>query len=102
MKRYDLNKKAVEIKFNDRAEIKEGCAAFAEKDFETIKSFTDKAEALEALKAYQTEIRQLSGGAGAYYLVAEFYVEENEVDEDGEWLSGGDIWEISEMPEIED
>ena len=29
--------------------------------------------------------------------VTEYYVEENEYDEDNEWISGGDIWEISEI-----
>lgn len=29
-------------------------------------------------------------------------VEENEYDEDNEWISGGDIWAITEMPNLED
>jgi hypothetical protein len=39
----------------------------------------------------------LSGSAGTYYLVTEYCVEENEYDEDGEWVSGGDVLEFSHM-----
>ena len=25
-----------------------------------------------------------------------FYIEQNEYDEDGEWVSGGDVWDFAE------
>lgn len=101
--KYEIRKNTKEISCKKRVEIKAGCTLDQEnQDPEIIKAFDDKEEALNELKQYKSEICKLSGGAGSYYLVTEYYVEENGYDEDCEWVSGGDVWAFSEMPEIED
>lgn len=54
------------------------------------------------MQKYESEVVKLGGGAGTVYRVTEYYVQENEYDKDGDWISGGDVWEFSRMPEIED
>lgn len=96
--KYEIRKNTREISYKKRAEIKEGCTLDQfDQEPEIIKTFDDKDEALIELKSYKSDIRKLSGGAGSYYLITEYYVEENEYDEDGEWVSGGDVWAFSEM-----
>lgn len=90
MKKFEIKKRTVEIK--NRKEIQPGCA-----DVDTepvlIESFDKLEDAKAALKNYKSDIRQMSG----YYFVTEYSVEENEYDEDGEFVSGTDIWCYSEM-----
>lgn len=96
--KYEIRKNTREISYKDRKEIKEGCTLDQfDQELEIIKVFDDKEKALEELKAYSSSISKFSGGAGAYYLVTEYYVEENEYDEDGDRVSGGDVWEFSKM-----
>ena len=98
MRKYELRSASVEVrKFSD---IKEGCTCSVDlqnQDYFLIKSYDDKEEALKELKKYNTTISTLSDHLGRYYLVEEFFVEENEYDEDGDWISGGDIWEFSKI-----
>ncbi len=96
--KYEIRKNTREISYKNRSEIKDGCTLDQDnQEPEIIKSFDDKDKALNELKSYKSDIRKLSGGAGSYYLVTEYYVEENDYDEDGEWVSGGDVWEFSKM-----
>lgn len=98
MMRYELRKNTIEIRWKNRDKIMAGCTL--EKDDsnpEIIEIFEDKEMDLQELKKYKSEVVELSGGAGIYYSVTEYYIEENEYDEDGEWVSGGDIWDFSEM-----
>lgn len=96
--KYEIRKNTREISYKKRAEIKEGCTLEQDnQEPEIIKIFDDKDEALNELKLYKSDICKLSGGAGSYYLITEYYVEENEYDEDGEWINGGDVWEFSKM-----
>lgn len=93
MKKYELKSATAEIrKWN---QIKEGCT-LDDSEPQLIKSFDDKEEALEELKKYETSVRALSDAIGTYYLVEEYYVEENEYDEEG-WISGGDVWAFSNL-----
>ena len=96
MKKYELKMNSVEVKKED---VREGCAAVDDMNAQPtlIKSFESKEEALEELKKHNTEIYSISAVVGTVYNVTEYYVEENEYDEDGEWISGGDVWEISKM-----
>lgn len=101
--KYEIRKSTREIGYKKRAEIKEGCTLDQfDQDPEIIKAFDDKDKALNELELYKSDICKLSGGAGTYYAVTEYYVEENEYDEDGEWVSGGDVWAFSKMPQIEE
>ena len=101
MKRFELMKNDIEINWRDKAKITEGCTLDqGDCDPELIKSFDNKDEALEELKNYKTDIRELSGNLGKYYEITEYYIQENYYDEDGNFVEGGDIWEFSEMPEL--
>ena len=69
---------------------------------EIIKQFDTKEEALNELKNYYSYYGESLGYYGyRLYEVTEYYVEEVDVDEDGEFLSGGDIWGFAPLhPEI--
>ncbi len=100
MIKFEIKKNEREISYKNRSEIKVGCTL--EQDNQepaVIKSFDSKEEALKALKGHKTDIRELSGGTGknSYFTVIEYYVEENEYDEDDEWISGGDVLGVSKM-----
>jgi hypothetical protein len=102
MIQYNLVEESVEIKFSEREKIKTGCTTNQPGDRypKIIKKFTEKEEALDELKKYKSTVRgDLQNHGISYYLVTEYYVEEIEVDEDGEFVDGGGIWEFSEMPE---
>lgn len=89
-----------EISWKNRKSIKEGCTTegcTTEGEPELIKSFDTLEEAKEELRKFQTSIRKLSNGSLSYFEIEEYMVEENDYDEDGEWESGGDIWEITKM-----
>ena len=89
------------ILFKDHAEVKnyyEGCTLDKVDNYpEVIKTFDNKDEALEELKKYNTQVTDYRN----YLLVEEYYVEEQEQDEDGEFVEGGDIWEYSKLEECE-
>ena len=95
MIKYELKENSVEVRKKDLAK---GCAVEdMNADPKIIKSFDKKEEALNELKKYKTDVYDFSSPVGAMCNVTEYYVEENEYDEDNEWISGGDIWEISEI-----
>lgn len=99
MIKYELKKDSIEVKYKDRKEIKPGIVLTSDNQKpELIKAFDNKDEALEELRKYKSGIRKFSN----YYLVEEYYVEENVYDDEDEdeWVSGGDVWEFSKM-EIE-
>ena len=101
MKKFELFKNDIEINWRDKGKIVEGCTLDqGDCDPEIIKSFDNKDEALEALKKYKSDIRELKGNLGTYYEITEYYIQENYYDEDGDFVEGGDIWEFSEMPEL--
>lgn len=88
MAEFNLIRSNVEIAYNKRKNIKSGCTLEAEPTI--LKTFTSKEEALEELQKHKTEIEELSGSAGKYFLVTEYSIE-NE---------NGDTWSFSKM-EIE-
>lgn len=98
MKKFELRENTREICCKDRYEIVEGCT-LNQDDQEpvVINSFMDKNEAIKALKEYKTKIYQFNTASGLCYGITEYYIEENEYDEDGEWISGGDVWEFSKI-----
>ena len=53
-------------------------------------------EAQEELKKLKTDIKENHYNT-TFYTVTEYYIEENEYDEDGDWVTGGDIYDFSEM-----
>lgn len=98
MKKYEIRKSSIEVSWKKRKEIKEGIILTSEeRESEVVVSLDTLEEAKTKLQKYKSSIKELSGGAGTYYLVEEFFIEENSYDEDGEWVEGGDIWEFSKM-----
>lgn len=97
MKKYELRKNMREI--TEKDSIAEGCTLLQrDQEPEIIKTFVDIDEALIALKEYETDITKFGSSGGVFFKVTEYYIEENEYDDDGEWISGGDIWKFSKMP----
>lgn len=98
MIKFELKENSREVKYKERFEIAEGCTQFQESSEPVlIKTFDTKEEALEELKNYKSSIREFSANTGTCYEVTEYYVEEAEYDEDGDWIAGGDIWGFSKM-----
>ncbi len=64
---------------------------------ELLNSYNSLEEAIRELSKYKTDITRLSGGAGTYYLIEEYLIEETEYDEEDEWQNGNVI-EMSKMP----
>lgn len=101
MKKFEIYRYDIEIPYRKRAEVKEGCCLLAQDcNPEKIASFDSKEEALEEIKKYKTDVALMSGGAGHYYHIEEYAVEENEYDEDGDFVNGTDYWAFSKIEEI--
>ena len=90
MKKYEIIENTREVKHAE--DIKEGCT-LDQQDQEPVvlESYDTLDEAKEMLKTYDSFAKDMSG----YWLVTEYYIEENDYDEDGEWVSGGDVVEFS-------
>ena len=92
MKRYEIIKAQKEIAYKNRMSIKQGCTL---DDWQTINSFgtfEDAKIAFEGLK-----LKSDIWYNGNVYLVIEYAIQCNEYDTDGDFITGGDILEISEM-----
>ncbi|MDD6667769.1 MAG: hypothetical protein PUE58_07450 [Lachnospiraceae bacterium] len=103
MKKFEIVEHTEEIK--NKSAIVPGCTESPEIyeshtniDKKILKSFDTLEKAKTELENYVASISKESGSAGTYYLVTEYMIEENDYDEDGEWISGGDIWEFSKFP----
>jgi hypothetical protein len=96
MKKFEIRKNTAEYSFRKRKNIHTGCTTEQQDQYpEVVEDFDGLEEAKEALKKYNSDIRKTSGNVGTLYEVTEYYIEENVYDEDGEWISGGDIWEFA-------
>ena len=99
MKKYDLVKFTDEIKAAFARRFRPGDAVIGG-DKEDVTSFVTKEEALEALSWYRNSYTLYSGGAiGLFFDVEEFAIEENEYDDDGEFVSGGDVLATADASE---
>ena len=92
MKKYEIMKNSAEFNWKHRKEITTGCT-MDDVEPEKIAEFKKLEEAEEELKKYKTEISE----SGGMFSVTEYMIRENEYDEDGEWISGGDVWDFSKM-----
>lgn len=101
MVKYELVTESGRIERKDERTIKPGCVCEQTGDRfpEILKSFDNKVDALNELKNCQSYIREVQGFRGSWYEVEEYYVQENEYDDEvpAEWINGGDIWEFSNM-----
>lgn len=96
--RFEIKKDNIEIKYNDRDQIKQGCTLYnMNSDPEVIDVYGNKEDALDALRKYKTEISEFSSPVGRMVNVTEYYVEENIYDDDGEPESCNGVWEESKM-----
>ena len=96
MKKYELVKRSAEINWKERKTIAPGCT-MNDPESEKIKEFESLEEAQKELKNYKSDIHKMSGNIGTLYEVTEYMIEENEYDEENEWISGGDVWDFSDM-----
>lgn len=76
----------------------EGVSKLGDSEPQIILSTTDKQEAIDALEGFRTTIYKETGNQSSYE-VTEYYVEENEYNEDGDWVSGGNICKYAEVEE---
>lgn len=91
MKKYVLYENRAEVK-----KVYELCTYDENSDSEEVKVFDNKEEALEELKNYESSVIDF----GRYYLVTEFYIQEEERNEDDEILdSSFGILENSKLPD---
>ena len=104
MRKYEVREVSAEVALKDKRLIEPGMAQNynSEKsgngDTNLIASYDTVEEAMADLKQRKSSVSLTSSFSGKkYYLVEEYFIEENEYDEDGDWISG-DIWEYSEMP----
>lgn len=98
MKKFEIVKENIEIKYKDRKNLRIGCTQDnMNSDPEVVKSFETSEEAMKELKKYETSINMFSSAIGSMYDVTEYYVQENNYDEDGEPEQLGDILEFTEM-----
>ena len=95
--RFEIKKNNIEISYKNRMNIKPGCTLDnIDSDPEIVESFDTKEAAIEALKKYSTDISAFSL-CGTVFNVTEYYVEENEYDEDGDVVICNGVWEESKM-----
>ena len=97
MKRlFEIIENTREVK--DKRDIRQGITLeqFDSYPF-VMESFTNKEEAFKALEKYKSAYIRLSSARGTYYVVIEYYVEENTYSDEGEWLTGGDVWKFAEF-----
>ena len=87
MKKYDLKKSTLESRTIH--DIKNGASVF-DSDPELIQTFSDLQPALKELEKYESYVEYYAGG-NRFYLT-EYFVEEYEVDEDGEFIESCSIW----------
>lgn len=98
MRKYEILRKDVEIKFADRKNINCGCAVgVLDVVPETIKSFDTLEDAEKELSKYNTRIWKLSNSGGAYFAVSEYYIELNEYDSDGLFVDSDGVKKVSDM-----
>ena len=98
MRKYEILRKDVEIKFADRKNINCRCAVgVLDVVPETIKSFDTLEDAEKELSKYNTRIWKLSNSGGAYFAVSEYYIESNEYDSDGLFVDSDGVKKVSDM-----
>lgn len=120
MTRYDIVTDHFEISLNDRrtaayhAHIRHGLTADeiltlctqADNGQHVIESYSELDAARFALERTwkpKASTRLQRSFAGIPLLVGDYYaIEENDYDDDGEWVGGGDIWDYAMEPYVLD
>lgn len=95
MTKYKIVKTEVEIYYKMRYKIKQGCTlddSFAE----TVKIFDTLEEAKTEFQKFNTDIWEIKGNTGIWYLIDEYSLIKAEYDADSEIINS-DILDISKM-----
>lgn len=93
MKKFEIVKIDREIKSSDKIKIETGCTLYqTNSNHEILESFDTEEEGRKRFKNYESIIEDL----GSYYLITEFYLEENDYNENG-YIIDGNILEITEI-----
>lgn len=92
MKKFILFKNNGEVK-----KVYEGCTLEGKNEYypERIKEFNNKEDAIKELSKYDTSVTDYK----RYFLVEEYYIEELEEDNNGDFIGGGDVWDFSKLPD---
>lgn len=97
MKKFEVINSTYEVGYKDRKKIKPGaCLDMEVPDPVTVARYDTLEEAQAKLKEFKTDIRE-NHYNGTFYTVDEYYIEENEYDEDDEYFIGGLVYDFSEM-----
>ena len=95
MKRFEIVKNTIEVKKG--TEYRQGITQNVELNRdqypEILESFNTLEEAKTALKKYNSEVEDYS----TYLMITEYFIQENQYDEDGDWEAGGDVWEYAPL-----
>lgn len=101
MTKYEIFKNEITFPIREKNKIKLGCTLLSDNQFpEKLEEYIDLDSAKKELSKYVSSIEQEGTTTGTRYRVTEYYIEENAYNEDGEWISGGDIWGFSKFPGI--
>ena len=92
MRRYEIIKAQKEISYKNRKSIKQGRTLDYVQTINSFETFEDAKIAFKGLK-----LKSDIWYNGNVYLVIEYAIQCNEYDADGDFITGGDILEISEM-----
>ena len=60
---------------------------------EIIMPYNNLKSAEKCLNLYNTTIDKMNN----FYLITEYYIEENKYNNEGEWVTGGDIYAVSDI-----
>ena len=96
MKKFDAYERNAEIKYKNRNELREGCACDCEEP-QKVAEFKTLEDAQEWLNKQSIEICEFDSAIGTIFSIKEFFIQENEYDEDNEVVDYGYIWNISKM-----
>ena len=95
MKKFEIVKNTIEVKKG--TEYRQGITQNVELNRdqypEILESFSTLEEAKTALKNYTSEVEDYS----TYLMITEYFIQENQYDEDGDWEAGGDVWEYAPL-----
>lgn len=93
MKKFELRKGYVEVRSKDLKNVSD-FPIFDQSVIVTqlIKSFDSLEDAKKALSKKESDIYKFQSHGLYHCGITQFFIEENEYDEDGEWVSGGDVW----------
>lgn len=103
MKKFEIRSVCAEVAIKDKDMIKPGIAReyninkYGNGDTDLIASYDTLEEARKDLAKRKSSVYLSSSFSSKYYMVEEYFIEENEYSEDGEITIGGDIWDFSVM-----